>query len=176
MHEKPRNLRDHIINRRAVGGFIGFGALAAGLSYVNFLFFFMRHHLGAAYIDTANPLYLEATTLTYVTLVLCLYVYLMFERADVHEKFFTSYLWSNKRLLIAFGLSFVLIANIVYDPFIRPYFSAGPLSFVDWLTAVGFAAIYLVIRLLQRHTRKHTRRAVLDLHREIMHQTASLGK
>jgi Ca2+-transporting ATPase len=172
MHEKPRNLRNHIINSRAISGFVGFGALAAGLSYANYLFFFFRHHLGAAYIDPANPLYIEATTLTYLTLVLCLYVYLMFERADAHEKFFSSYLWSNKKLLIAFAASFVLIGNIIYNPWIRPYFTTGKLTVLDWLTALGFAAIYMLIRLLQRHTRKHSRRAVLQLHHSL-HATNS---
>jgi magnesium-transporting ATPase (P-type) len=167
MREKPRNLRDHIINSRAISGFIGFGALAAALSYINFMFFFMRHHLRAAYIATTNPLYMQATTLTYLTLVLCLYIYLLFERADAHEKFFTSYLWSNKKLLIAFAVSFVLIANIIYNPWVQPYFSSGSLGIVDWLTAIGFAVIYMLIRLIQRHTRKHTRQAVTELHHTI---------
>jgi Ca2+-transporting ATPase len=167
MHEKPRNLHDHIINPRAITGFIGFGALAACFSFLNFLFFFVRHNLSPRYIDPANPLYLEATTLTYLTLVLCLYVYLLFERADAHEKFFTKYLWSNKHLLIAFGLSFFLIGNVIYNPVVAPYFSSHPLTIIDWLTALFFAGAYLCFRLLQRHTRKHTRRAVVALHREL---------
>lgn len=170
MHDKPRNLQDHIINRKAVIGFIGFGALASGIAYANYLFFFARHDLSPRYLDPSLPLYHQATTLTYLTLVLCLYVYLLFERSDTHEKFFTSYLWSNTKLLIAFGLSFVLIANIIYNPSVSPYFSAGPLSIVDWGTAIFCAGIYMSIRLLQRHTRKHTRAAVLELHREIIGQ------
>jgi Ca2+-transporting ATPase len=166
MHAKPRDRHEHIINRRSVLGFIGFGALASSLSYLNFLLFFARHHLSAAYIDTMNPLYLQATTLTYLTLVLCLYVYLMFERADSHEKFFTAYLWSNKKLLIAFAISFLLIGNILYNPWVRPYFSSGSLGWADWFTALAFAALYMVIRLLQRHTRKHTPRTVLELHKQ----------
>ena len=75
---------------------------------VLFLLFFARHHLSPVHLSTFNPLYSEATTLTYLTLVLCLYVYLLFERSDVHEKFFTGYLLSNTKLLIAFAVSFVL--------------------------------------------------------------------
>lgn len=167
MREKPRNLRDHIINRRAISGFIGFGVLASILSYGNYLLFFARHHLSPAYLDPSLPLYHQATTLTYLTLVLCLYVYLLFERSDAHERFFTSYLWSNTKLLFAFGLSFVLIGCIIYSSWIQPYFSTGPLSFVDWLTALTCAGLYLAFRVLQRHTRKHTRHAVLKLHGEL---------
>ncbi len=159
MHERPRDLDDHIISRAAIGGFVGFGALAAALSYENFLFFFARHHISPRYFDTAQPLYHQATTLTYLTLVLCLYVYLMFERSGAHEKFFTSYLWSNKKLLVAFALSFLLIGNIIYNPWVQPYFSAGPLNAADWLTALGCAGLYMVFRLLQRRPRSVQSRA-----------------
>ncbi|MDL2363601.1 MAG: cation-transporting P-type ATPase [Patescibacteria group bacterium] len=167
MHEKPRDLHDHIINRKALAGFVGFGFLAAVLSFGNYLFFFIRHQLSPQYLDLSLPLYHQATTLTYLTLVLCLYVYLFFERADAHEKFFTSYLWSNKYLLGAFGISFFLIGNIIYNPWIQPYFSTGSLGFIDWLTALLCAGLYMAFRLAQRHTRKHTRHAVAQLHREV---------
>jgi len=167
MREEPRDLHDHIVNNQAIGGFIGFGLLAALLAYGNYLFFFVRHNLSPAHIDPLLPLYHQATTLTYLTLVLCLYVYLMFERSDRHEKFFTSYLWSNKKLLAAFAVSFFLIGNIIYNPWIQPYFRAGSLTLTDWLTAIVCAGLYTGFRLFQRHTRKHSRRAVLKLHHQL---------
>lgn len=170
MHEKPRNLHDHIINPPAISGFIGFGALAGALAFINYLFFFVRNETSARYIDiTSNlPLYHQATTLTYLTLVLCLYVYLMFERSDAHEQFFTSYLWSNKKLLAAFAVSFFLIANVIYNPMVQPYFGAASLNAMDWLTALFAASVYMLVRLTQRHTRKHSRKAVLKLHHELI--------
>lgn len=169
MHDKPRDLHEHIINRRAVSGFFGFGLLGATLSYGNYLLFFVRHGLSARYLDTNLPLYHQATTLTYVTLVLCLYVYLLFERSDSHEKFFTSYLWSNKRLLGAFAISFLLIGSMIYSPLLQPYFRTAALDVVDLLTALACAGLYLSFRLIQRHTRKHSRHAVMKLHHEMGH-------
>ncbi len=148
MREKPRNLNDHIVNKKAVGGFIGYGFMASILAYVNYLFFFARHHLSPENFNQALPFYHQATTLTYLTLVLCLYVYLMFERSDPRERFFSKYLWSNKKLLLAFAASFFLIANIIYNPWIQPYFSSGSLTLIDWLTAVGCALLYAILRLL----------------------------
>ncbi len=153
MHDKPRNLKDHIITKLSVVGFVSYGFMASALAYLNYLLFFNRHHLSAAHLGnySAQPIYHQATTLTYLTLVLCLYVYLLFERSDRREKFFSPYLWSNKKLLMAFGASFFLIANIIYNPVIQPYFSSGSLSLIDWVCALSAALIYLVIRLLQRN-------------------------
>ncbi len=167
MLEKPRNARHHIVNPHAVRQFIGYGAFAAVLSYLNYLWFFARHDLSAIRIDTHLPIYASATTLTYVTLILCLYVYLMFERSDAHEAFFTKYIWENKKLLGAFLLSFILIINIVYNPWLQPYFSTHGLSLTDWLTALLAALVYFVIRLFLRSTRHHSRAAVIALHRQV---------
>jgi len=164
MHDQPRRLSDHIINKKAVGEFIGFGLLSAALAYANFLFFFERRGLSPVHIDSTSTLYSRATILTYVTIVLCQFINLMLVRSDNHERFFTSYLWSNKKLLIAFAISFFCIANIIYNPWIHPYFHAGPLTWGDWLSALAVAIIYFSLRLLQRHTRKHSHAALLRDH------------
>ena len=160
----PRRLSDHIINRAAVTEFVVFGMLSASLAYANFLFFFARRGLSPVRIDDQSHLYFAASILTYVTIVLCQFINLMLVRSDEHEKFFTSYIWSNKKLLLAFAVSFFCIANIIYNPWIQPYFHADSLGIGDWLSAIGIAAIYFIIRLTQRHTRKHTRHALLRDH------------
>ena len=175
MHDRPRRLNDHILNASTAREFLMFGLLSALLACANFLFFFARRGLSPAYIDTTSALYAEATILTYLTLVLCQFMNLLLVRSDEHESFFTNYLWSNKKLLIAFGVSLVCIFNIIYNPVIQPYFHAGSLSLVDWLTAIVAAGVYLAVRLLQRHTRKHTRQAVIKLHQEV-HGKASLAQ
>ena len=144
-----------------------FGLLSAVLAYGNYLFYFVRHGLSPVYIDTTSSLYMHATILTYLTIVLCQFMNLLLVRSDEHSKFFSRYLWSNKKLLVAFGISLFCIVTIMYNPWVAPYFNAGPLSVGDWLTAVAVAGIYLSIRLAQRHTRKHSRQAIIKLHREI---------
>jgi len=157
MSDKPRNLKDHIINLPSIMGFIGYGLIASMLAYGNYLFFFARRHLSSINVNQGHMIYHQATTLTYLSLVLCLYVYLMFERSDISEGFFTSYLWSNKKLLLAFGVSFFLIANIIYNPWVQPYFSSGSLSIIDWLTALGCAGIYALFRLVMRKGAKEAK-------------------
>jgi len=164
MRDSPRKLSDHIINKSAVLEFVGFGLLSATLAYANFLFFFLRRGLSPVNIDSSSNLYFRATILTYVTIVLCQFINLMLVRSDEHETFWSRYIWSNGKLLVAFGISFFCIANIVYNPWVRPYFHAGPLTWGDWLTAVLVAIIYFGFRIFQRHSRKHTRKALLRDH------------
>jgi len=167
MKDKPRNLRDHIINPGAVREFIGYGLLAAFLAYGNFLLFFFRRDLSPQYFSTHNGLYTSATIMTYITIVLCQFMNLLLVRTDEREPFFTRYLWSNKKLLIAFGFSFFCIFNIMYNPLVQPYFGAGPLSISDWIFAVLAAVIYLAVRLVLRHGRKHTKKAIIELHQKV---------
>ena len=164
MREQPRRLSDHILNLASAKEFITFGLLAALLASTNFLLFFIRHGLSPAYIDTKNNLYLSATTLAYVTLVLCQFANVLLVRADKHEKFFTSYLWSNKRLIAAFMLSAIAILNLIYNPFLQTYLRTGPLGFWDWCTAFAAGGVYVAVRLMQRHTRKHTRKELIRSH------------
>lgn len=163
MRERPRSLNDHIINRKTVFEFVGFGLLAACLAYGNYLFFFARNHISPVHIGTHYGPYLEATILTYVTLVFCQFMNLLLVRSQ-GQPLFSSYLWSNKKLLSAFAISFFCILNIVYNPLVQPYFGADALTVTDWLTAVGVAGIYTCVRLFHIHTKKHGRKALLQKH------------
>lgn len=175
MHDKPRRLGDHILNMSTVKEFVGYGLLAAILATGNFFLFFLRHGTSPEHIDSTSLIYAQATTLTYVTLVFCQFINLLLVRTAEHAAFFTSYLWSNKRLLLAFGVSLFCILNLVYNPVIQPYFRTSALQVSDWLMALVAAGIYLGIRLLQRHSHKYSRHAVLQLHRDV-HGASSLAK
>lgn len=164
MRGSPRKLSDHIINKKAVAEFVGFGLLSASLAYANFLFFFQRRDISVVNIAPNSRLYLQATILTYVTIVLCQFINLMLVRSDEHETFWSKYIWSNKKLLIAFGISFFCILNIIYNPWVSPYFHAAPLTWGDWGCAILVAIIYFTLRLFQRHTRQHTRKALFARH------------
>jgi len=163
MSEKPRDPRDHILNRKSVFEFVGFGLLAAVLGYANYLFYFFRNHISPEHIATGSGPYLQASILTYVTIVLCQFMNLLLVRSQ-GQRLFSSYLWSNKKLLAAFAISIFCILNIVYNPIIQPYFGSGPLSGMDWLTAIVAAALYTTVRLFHLHTKATSRKELLHKH------------
>jgi hypothetical protein len=136
-----------------------FGLLAAAIAYGNYLLSFARHGISPAYIDTGHPVYLQATGIALLTLMLCGFLNILFIRVDKKESVLEPELWSNKKLLVAGGASLLIVL-----------LSAGRLGIIDYLLVIGAAALYTGLRRLQRHTRQHTRHAVIDLHHEVHHK------
>jgi len=163
MHEKPHDPRGHILNHKSVFEFVGFGLLAACLGYGNYLLYFLRHHISPEYLATSSSPYLQASILTYVTVVLCQFMNLLLVRSQ-DQPLFSSYLWSNKKLLAAFAISAFCILNIVYNPIVQPYFGSSSLSGMDWLTALAAAVLYTGVRLFQLHTKTTSRRELIRKH------------
>lgn len=166
--DRPRQFTTKVAAR-----LLGFGSLSAILVYANFLFFFVRQGISPAHLDAQSTLYFHAVSLSFVTIVLCRLVNLMLVRSDHRKQFFTRYVLSNTSLLIALAFSVFLTTFVIYYPPLRHYFDSQPLSLVDWLTAVLTAGIFFGLQLLQRHTRQHTRKAVIKLHHEVHGKTAA---
>ncbi len=167
MHRHPHRPDDRAINRRTAGELLLIGLLAGTVAYANFLLFFVRTGLSAAYIDPSSSLAMQAATITFLTLAACQFINLLFVRADSHTRFFSSYLWSNTWLLGAGAVSLLLVCAIVYIPQLQQYFGTMPLDLADWLMVIAASGVYFGLRLLQRHTRQHARHAVVKLHHEV---------
>jgi len=146
---------------------LGFGFVSGALTYLNYLFFFERQGISPVHLSSQSLLYFHAATLSFATIVLCRLVNVIMVRSDYHEQFFTSHLWSNRKLLVALACSAFLVLFSIYYPPLQHYFDSQPLSISDWLTAIVTAAIFFGLQLFQRHTRQHTRKAVVTLHREL---------
>ncbi len=163
MRAEPRNVHDHIINRTSASEFIGYGLLAAALTYTNYLLFFTRHHLSALHLATSAAPYMQASILAYLTLVLCQFMNLLLVRSQ-GQPLLSSYLWSNKKLLAAFAISSFCILNIIYNPIVQPYFRSNSLTGWDIATAVAAAGLYTLARLFHRHTKVTSHKELIRKH------------
>jgi magnesium-transporting ATPase (P-type) len=160
---QPKNSRKHEQPRhQAIFEIITFGLLAAAIAYLNYRLFFGREGFSPAYIDTGNPLYAQATTLACLTISLCQLMNLGFIQADTQKHFHL-----KQPQLQALAVSLFALLNIIYNPWLHGLFGTKALGLVDWLTALAAVVLYSGLRLLQRHTRQHTRHAVIKLHHEV---------
>ncbi|HVS58398.1 MAG TPA: cation-translocating P-type ATPase [Candidatus Saccharimonadales bacterium] len=165
--KQPRPLKHPRLHKHLVRELLDASLVAAGLAVANYVFFFARHHVALAYMNTQSGVYLQAATLALVTFALCQRVNVYLVRAHEHDKFFDSFLVQNKRLLGAMISAFIILLGVIYLPWAHHYLQTRSLDWADWATAVSAAVIYLGVRLLQRHTRQHTRHAILDLHKTL---------
>jgi magnesium-transporting ATPase (P-type) len=166
-HKHLKHAAAPILSRHVLGAALINGFAMAAVGYASYLFCFWRNNLHPAHIEQTLPLYREASTLALATLLLCIFITILFERADNHKKFFSEYLGSNQLLFIAFGGCLVIVGLATYAPFLQDVFNTAAIGVVDWLTALLAAGMYALLRGLQRHTRLHTRHAVLDLHHKL---------
>lgn len=164
MNERPRNPKHHILNWSSVADLVWCGTLIGGLAFLNYLWFFERGGISGQNLAPHSQIHLEATALTYLTLILCLLANVLLRRTK--DGLFSRYQLHNKGLWLAMGLSLFSIVNVIYNPWIAPYFHTAPLDFVDWLTALGAMGIFIAIREFQRYNKKHHRKAVVALHRQ----------
>jgi len=164
MEEKPRNPKNHILNASAIIDLLWCGLLIGSFAFANYLWFFERHGIAASSLSSTDTPYLQATALTYLTIVLC-QLFSILNRRSQHG-IFTRYQFHNKSFWLAMLLSMFCVFNIIYNPWIAPYFHSAPLSIVDWLYALGAAAIFVAIREFQRWSNQHhSREVVVALHK-----------
>ena len=144
MQQEPRDIKDHILDTRAILDLLGGGLVIGGLAYINFLLVFAFAHQP---VSLSNPLlYAQATTVAYLTIVLCQYVTVFSRRTAHGESLFGKYAFSNPYLWGAICLSFACVLAIVYIPALAHYIGNGPVTLVQWLPVVVAAAIYMAAR------------------------------
>ena len=163
MNEQPRNLHDHILNRWAIRDLLWCGLLIGGFAFINYILFFWRNGVAAADVITDSTLHLKATSMTYASIVVCQLLNILQRRSS--KGIFTTFQFHNKQLWLAIGFSLFCVANILYNPWLSGYFHSAPLSWVDWLYALGAGVLFITIREIQRHANTHhTRDHVLTLY------------
>lgn len=144
MTEPPRSLKNHIFTWRTFGDLAFTGVVMGSLAYTNFILFAGRHGIAAQNYDTSSQLYAAATTITYVTICVFQYINVLIRRTP--ERTLSRYMFSNRELWIAIGISLFCVLNIVYNPLIHKVFGTYYLGVVDWLYVVVSALAYFAIR------------------------------
>ena len=158
MHDKPRNPHDHILHKRAIVDLLWCGILIGGFAFFNFIWFYHRHGIDAAGAANGTTLHMQATALTYLTIVLCQLCNILQRRT--RKGIFSRYQLHNKQLWLAIMLSLFCVINIIYNPWIAPYFRAHALDATDWMFAMSAAVVFVLVRELQRTMLARKPRAV----------------
>ncbi len=128
MARPPRDPRRPILTRESVANIVGFGAYV-GLGSL-FLF-----HLYRTGFDQGLG---KAQTMAFTGMVLLEHMNVFNFRA-LHTPMRQVGFFSNPWLLVAWGVTILLQAAVVYVPFLQTAFGTVALTFFDWLWVIGVA-------------------------------------
>ncbi|MFO0920611.1 MAG: cation-transporting P-type ATPase, partial [Candidatus Saccharimonadales bacterium] len=162
MTEKPRNPKKHILNTDSIKDLAWVGLLTGFLTFSNFLLFFYRHGITPSSVDYGSDIHMQATSVTYVTLMICLILNMLHIRTE--KGIFSKYQFHNHKLLFAVGLSLFCMANIIYNPVIAPFFRAAPIDGTDLLSALVVGIIFALVREVGRISKHDHRDKIIELH------------
>lgn len=151
MKVAPRDPKSHILNRHSILDLLWCGLIIGGFAVANYLLFFERHGISPQHAEIATVY--QATTITYITIVMCQLVNII-QRRSVHG-FFSRYQLSNKYFWLSILASLGVVLSITYIPTVSTFFKSGPIGLLDWGFVFAAAALFLGIRELQRVTKNH---------------------
>ncbi|MEK7757059.1 MAG: cation transporting ATPase C-terminal domain-containing protein, partial [Planctomycetota bacterium] len=146
MKHPPRSPKEPVINRDMAVG-IGVIGVVDALAILSVFYLALQR-----YPDQL----VAAQTIAFVTLCCSELIRAFTARSEYHSVFSLG-VFSNRWMVWAVGVSFVLVLMVVYVPFLRPFFDTVPLTAGDWLFMLPFFfASPAAMELLKVYFRKRT--------------------
>jgi magnesium-transporting ATPase (P-type) len=133
MDQPPRPLNSHLLNRSIIWKAFGwYGLIASVVSTA--AYFYVNHVNGWPNVPLAGSgmVYAEATTITLGAIVFSQIAAAMNCRTQISSVFSIG-LFSNHRILTGIVVEVVLIALLMYVPFLQGVFNTGPLNLSEWI-------------------------------------------
>jgi len=154
---RPRDVKEHILNRSTSGEVAFLGTLIGGLAFLNFALF--MHRNGVTFtVDHDLPfLYARGTAVTWLTIAFCQFANILSRRYE-YTTIFNGNFWSNRILLYSIAGSIGLMCLGIYGPYVHDFLSFARLSPVDWAHALGAGLVFLAVFEILKFV-KRTRRA-----------------
>ena len=140
MTTPPRKRDDHIVNKGSMIEIVFFGTLMGVLGYINFSSFVNLN--GGSSIDTASVLYREATTISFLTIVLTQWINIMSRRYE-HKSIFNKNFFNNRNMLYSIGFSIVAIVFVTHTPVINNFFGYASVAIGNWFRILASGLVFL---------------------------------
>lgn len=145
MEAKPRSVKNHLLNKKTIIDLIKSWAMMGIIAFTMYIAYYLIHDLDPYFFDTNTIDYLAATSVTYLTIIFCQYVNILWRRVGI-QSIFNTYTLTNGRLRLSFAISIVFISLLFYNPIISQYFWFWPLLRYDRLLALFWSWLFLLYR------------------------------
>lgn len=162
MTRPPRQRRERLLNLPTLlRGYAWLGMLEAALSLSGYLIVLRLAgwHSGLP-LETSNPLYLTATTMTLAGIVACQVGNAFACRSD-SESIWRLGFTTNRMLIAGIATEISLLLILIYASPLQRMFGLAPLAPVHWLLLLTFAPLLLLFEELRKALRRHVATARL---------------
>ena len=153
MEAKPRNVKNHLLNKKTIFDLIYSWALMGIIAFAAYLIYFIIHDISPFGLDTSSILYMTWNSVTYVTINICQYMILLSRRTGI-DSIFSKYTLTNRKLRLSFAISISLILVLIYNPLVSQYFRFWPMNRIDWILPISWWIIYLGLRELWKYIKR----------------------
>jgi potassium/sodium efflux P-type ATPase len=147
MKRPPRSLKSHVIDRSLIIRAYGYLGIPQGLiAMLAFFFMFWTNgYPGQIFgLPSSGSLYVAATTLTLASVVFTQIGNVFAQRTEKLSTFKLSF-FNNRLIWLGIFTELVLVAMIVYVPFMNKFIGTGPFPAWYWLFLVPFIPALTII-------------------------------
>ncbi|WP_404802931.1 cation-translocating P-type ATPase [Loigolactobacillus iwatensis] len=136
MDQPPRSQNEKLLNKGIIfKAFFWYGLVAAIISFGAYLYVNFAYGYGLTNLATHGVVYQEATTMTLAAIVFC-QIAAAINCRTINESVFKVGIFSNHRVLFGIVFEIVLLACLIYVPFLQGVFNTAPLQLHEWVFLV----------------------------------------
>lgn len=140
MTTPPRDRDEHIINKSSTIEVVFLGVLMGGLAFINYGLFVTSIENK---LTESHTLYSRATTITYLTIVVCQLLNILSHRYKF-TSLLNANLFSNRKMIYSIIISIVLVLGVVYIPGLNSYLDFAPVPIQDWIRVLSAGGVFLL--------------------------------
>lgn len=150
MKKPPRKRTEHLLTKQIIlKAFAWYGLLASIISIG--AYFFVNHLNGwpTTALATDGTVYAMATTMTLAAIVFC-QIGAVFNCRTAEQSLFKIVFFSNKRILGGICFEVILIACLMYVPFLQKLFGTTGIQLQDWLFLICIPLPLIIIEEIRK--------------------------
>lgn len=150
MKKPPRKRTEHLLTKQIIlKAFAWYGLLASIISIG--AYFFVNHLNGwpMTALATDGTVYAMATTMTLAAIVFC-QIGAVFNCRTAEQSLFKIGFFSNKRILGGICFEVILIACLMYVPFLQKLFGTTGIQLQDWLFLICIPLPLIIIEEIRK--------------------------
>lgn len=145
MHKPPRSRKEHILTKGVYFRAFGFlGLLSGVMSMGLFWIYLSTHGWRGESLSWSDPLYLQATTLVFATIVFAQIGNGLSCRSQ-RESLFAIGIFTNRYYVVGVGIQMVVLILLIFAPPLKSIFGTEPFDPTYWWAVVSVTFIILIV-------------------------------